>query len=83
MNHLFKGLFGSPTIKSAIIQNIISEVGCKKEDCLFFGDTITDFKAANDSNVKFIGIKNDETIFPEGTFIIENFTDNNLEIFDL
>jgi phosphoglycolate phosphatase-like HAD superfamily hydrolase len=83
IGYLFKGLFGSPTIKSTIIQNIISEVGCTKDDCLFFGDALTDYKAASDSNVRFIGIKNDETIFPEGTFTIENFTDNKLEIFEL
>jgi beta-phosphoglucomutase-like phosphatase (HAD superfamily) len=83
MGYLFKGLFGSPTIKSTIIQNIISEVGCTKDDCLFFGDALTDYKAACDSNVRFIGIKNDETIFPEGTFTIANFTDNKLEIFEL
>ena len=83
MGYLFNGLFGSPTIKSTIIQNIITEVGCAKDDCLFFGDALTDYKAAYDSNVRFIGIKNDETIFPEGTFTIENFADNKLEIFEL
>ena len=83
MGHLFKGLFGSPTIKSMIIQKIISEVGCNKEDCLFFGDALTDYKAAYDTNVGFIGIKNDETIFPEGTFTIENIRDNKLKIFGL
>lgn len=83
MNHFFKGLFGSPTIKSTIIQKIISEVGCTKEDCLFFGDALTDYKAAYDTNVRFIGIKNDETTFPEGTFTIENFIDNKLEIIGL
>jgi len=83
MEHLFKGLFGSPTIKSRIIKNIISEVGCKNDDCIFFGDALTDYKAAFDSNVKFIGIKNNSTIFPEGTITIENFTDNKLEIFEL
>ena len=83
MAHLFKGLFGSPTTKSTIIQKIISETSCTKEDCLFFGDAITDYKAAYDTNVSFIGIKNDETIFPEGTFTIENFTDNKLKIFGL
>jgi beta-phosphoglucomutase-like phosphatase (HAD superfamily) len=83
IDHLFKGLYGSPTIKSAIIQKIISEVGCNKEDCLFFGDALTDYKAAYDTNVRFIGIKNDETVFPEGTFTIENFTDNKLKNFEL
>ena len=79
MGHLFKGLFGSPTIKSTIIQKIISQVGCTKEDCIFFGDALTDYKAANDTNVRFIGIKNDETNFPEGIITIENFTDNKIK----
>jgi hypothetical protein len=49
MEQLFKGLFGSPTSIFTIIQNIISEVGCTKDDCLFFGDALTDYKAAYDS----------------------------------
>lgn len=83
MEQFFDGTFGSPASKFIIIQNIISEVGCTKDDCLFFGDALTDYKAAYDSKVRFVGIKNDETDFPEGTFTIENFTDNKLEIFEL
>ena len=39
-------------------------------------------KTQNDSLHSLSLVKNDETIFPEGTFTIENFTDNKLEILD-
>ncbi len=83
MGYLFKGIFGSPSNKSSIIQKIISDVGCTKDDCLFFGDALTDYKAAQETDVRFVGINNADTVFPEGTIIVENFTDKKLENFGL
>lgn len=83
MANLFNGIYGSPMNKSAIIQLIISEVGCTQDDCIFFGDALTDYNAANETKVRFVGVINDETNFPVGTFTIENFFDNKLHFFGL
>jgi hypothetical protein len=44
---------------------------------------MTDYKAAKACNIPFVGIRNNETVFPEGTNLINDFNDPKLEIFDL
>ena len=40
---------------------------------------MTDYKAAIECNVPFIGLKNTHTVFPEGTILIDDFYDVKLE----
>ena len=79
IGELFDGIYGSPIKKSTIIQKIISEVGCKNDECLFFGDALTDYNAAKLCSVEFVGIRNDFTEFPKNTTTIDNFMDKKLE----
>ncbi len=79
IGQLFEGIYGSPTNKSKIISKIISEVGCKNDECLFFGDALTDYNAAKLCSVEFVGIRNDFTEFPKNTITIDNFMDIKLE----
>lgn len=78
INYLFDGVFGSPNSKTEIINNIITDNSIKNSDCIFFGDTMTDYNASIETGVSFIGIKNKNTIFPEGTIVINDFNDNKL-----
>lgn len=83
LGYLFSGVYGSPNSKPDIIRKILSDTGMKPEQCLFFGDAITDYKAALVCQVSFVGIKNSDTIFPEGTLLIDNFNDPKLRIYNL
>jgi HAD superfamily hydrolase (TIGR01549 family) len=78
--HFFKNLYGSPKSKTEIIDIILTETSVSNQRCVFFGDAMTDFTAAKLSNIPFIGIKNSETIFPQGTTIINDFTDSILKL---
>ena len=79
---LFKCVYGSPMSKSLILQTILDECKVNVQDCIFFGDALTDYHAAKKCAVPFIGIKNDETQFPEKTILVEDFTklNNHYEI---
>jgi len=79
IHNLFTGLYGAPKTKEFIINAILQETGAHGNECFFLGDALTDYNAAKSCNVPFIGVKSIDTIFPGGTFIIENFTDNTLK----
>ena len=73
----FDKIYGSPSSKSSIIKTILQYCNKSSDDCVFFGDAMTDYHAAKKCAVPFIGIKNDETQFPEKTILIEDFTKLN------
>lgn len=75
ISHFFQHLYGSPKTKTEIIDMILIQTSVNKENCLFFGDAMTDYKAAKSCNIPFIGIKNSDTKFPLGTALIEDFND--------
>ena len=51
----FKGVFGSPKTKTRIINDILSQYGLTPSDTIFVGDSINDFKAAQETGLRFIG----------------------------
>lgn len=83
INNLFKSVYGSPKSKTQIIRQILNETKSTPDDCIFFGDAMTDYEAAIECKIKFVGIKNENTIFPPNTFVIDNFLDHKLDIFSL
>ena len=78
---LFDGIFGSPEFKASIIRKIL--FGKKYSKCIFFGDALTDYYAAMECSVEFIGIRNKNTNFPNGTNLIKDFKDQKLKIINL
>jgi phosphoglycolate phosphatase-like HAD superfamily hydrolase len=75
----FDEVYGSPKTKVEIIKTILNKYHLVETECLFFGDAITDFNAAKDTNIDFIGIANSDTRFPDKTNTINNFFDNKLK----
>lgn len=78
ISHLFNGIFGSPDNKVKIIERIINQTGVKSNNILFFGDTLTDYQAAKEFDIQFVGLKNEFTKFPVNTFLIDDFLDQKL-----
>lgn len=73
LDKYFKDVFGSPLSKEIIINNIINKYKLNPNEVLFFGDAMTDYNAAKDTLIDFIGIENPDTVFPIGTTVIKSF----------
>lgn len=77
----FCGIYGSPESKTNIIKRILNETRCNADECVFLGDAMTDYKAAVETGIPFIGVLSDETAFPEGITTIKDFTDSKIPMF--
>ena len=67
--HFFKEIHGSPRKKWNIVNDILLRMGYTPEHCLFIGDAMSDYLAAEKNNTLFLGVvnSNGESIFPTGT----------------
>ena len=54
INIFFKGIFGSPKIKNLIVADIITTFKIKEKQTCLIGDSINDYDAAKENNLKFI-----------------------------
>jgi histidinol phosphatase-like enzyme len=55
MAKYFKGVFGSPRVKSDIVrEDILQANGLSAEESVLIGDSVTDLKAAQDNGMRFI-----------------------------
>lgn len=69
----FHGVYGSPRTKESIIQSILQEFDLIPDNVMFFGDSLTDYRAAINTGLSFTGIRNSRTLFPYGTSEIVSF----------
>ena len=54
LSHWFRGILGSPQQKSEHIHEIIRTTGTSRENIIFVGDAINDWKAATSCGVRFV-----------------------------
>lgn len=73
MGHYFKEVLGSPTRKPEHIRDLVSRYHFDIVDCVFVGDALTDYHAAHDTGMDFVGIRG-EVDFPEGTTVLPDCT---------
>ena len=78
ITNYFDGVYGSPSTKVEIIERILKQNKIDSDKVVFFGDALTDYKAAMITGCKFIGIKNLHTDFPKDCDLINDF--KNLQI---
>lgn len=73
LSKFFIEILGSPNEKTHWINYLLEKYNLKPEACLFIGDAMADFTAANNTHVDFLGIKikGCATKFPDGTKIKE------------
>ena len=71
LGRFFQKVYGSPRQKDEIIRDILETNGYGEKNCLFIGDAMTDFAAAQKTGVCFLGIvkRNEPSPFPKETFI--------------
>ncbi len=65
----FDKILGSPIRKPAHIRKLLSDYQLVPERCVFIGDALTDYNAARETNLQFIGIQGEVT-FPDGTNVL-------------
>jgi phosphoglycolate phosphatase-like HAD superfamily hydrolase len=76
LDSFFKGIYGSPYEKKNIGEKIITDNKFDKEKIVFIGDSVSDYEAAKDLKVKFIGrLSDNNTIFPKDIDTIKNFNE--------
>jgi HAD superfamily hydrolase (TIGR01549 family) len=73
MGHYFKEVLGSPTRKPEHIRALVAHHTFNIGDCVFVGDALTDYHAARDTGMDFIGIRS-EVDFPQGTKVLPDCT---------
>lgn len=66
----FVAVYGSPKSKEEIIEIIIEKFEHPQESLLFVGDAMTDYNAAINTNIDFVGVQNENTSFPDNTKLI-------------
>lgn len=64
MNHYFKEVLGSPVKKPEHIRKLLEKYSLAPERCVFIGDALTDYNAALETGLHFIGIQS-EVNFPD------------------
>jgi phosphoglycolate phosphatase-like HAD superfamily hydrolase len=71
LHSYFTEVHGSPRIKEDILAEILSRRKLDPSVCLFVGDAMTDYEAAQSVNMEFLGIVKDKqsSPFPIGTTI--------------
>lgn len=69
LTEFFQETHGSPREKHEIVDSIIDQNGFEREKCLFVGDAMSDYKAAEKTGICFLGIvkKGEISPFPQGT----------------
>ena len=60
LTNFFQGVFGTPKSKTDIIRNIQSEHGFTSDRMLMLGDASTDFEAASETGLHFVGVFSEE-----------------------
>ena len=71
MTHYFKEILGSPTRKPEHIRFLLQKYHLKTANCIFIGDALTDYDAARETGLDFIGIRA-EVEFPAGTMVLSD-----------
>jgi HAD superfamily hydrolase (TIGR01549 family) len=69
----FQEILGSPIRKPVHIRNLLRKYGLQSKRCVFVGDALTDYNAAAETGLTFIGIHS-EVEFPAGTTVLSDCT---------
>lgn len=55
IDHYFDGVYGSPDEKPHILKRIMMNLNLVPEELVFIGDAMTDYRAASETSVNFVG----------------------------
>lgn len=69
ISQYFNEILGSSVKKPVHINMLVEKYGLAPDQCIFIGDALTDYHAAAQTGLHFIGIQG-EVQFPEGTCVL-------------
>lgn len=73
LSRFFREVHGSPATKTEIVKDILSRQGWNPHEVLFVGDAMTDFHAARECGLMFVGVARDRKgPFPGGTRVVQD-----------
>lgn len=74
LDAFFREVHGSPRQKDSIVLDVIGRYGYDRLKCLFIGDAMSDYKAAQRAEICFLGIvpEGEQGPFPPDTHISNN-----------
>jgi phosphoglycolate phosphatase-like HAD superfamily hydrolase len=77
LTRYFKTVRGAPAKKPDAFAQIVRNQGCRPAAALAVGDSMTEYLAAKDLGIPFLGVapKNAENPFPEGVFVLPSLVD--------
>lgn len=79
LSDYFNGIYGTPALKSEIIQHILNAEGVRKEEAIFVGDAFSDYEDAKKAGVPFVarfnGFNKSNPFLNLKVPIIRDFTD--------
>ena len=70
----FSEAFGTPKKKPDIIRDILDRHSLRPDHVLFVGDAMTDYRAALETGLRFVGIAPAPGAFPPGTHVLPDLT---------
>jgi HAD superfamily hydrolase (TIGR01549 family) len=70
----FEEILGSPIRKPEHIRNLLSKYSLNPNRCVFVGDAMTDYNAAMETGLNFVGIQS-EIEFPATAAVLKDCTD--------
>jgi HAD superfamily hydrolase (TIGR01549 family) len=73
MSHYFNEILGSPIKKPIHIRNLLAKYNLNPRKCVFIGDAQTDYDAAAETNLHFIGVQG-HVKFPKQTIVLPDCT---------
>jgi len=73
MSFYFKEILGSPIRKPEHIMNLLGKYSLNPSQCVFVGDAMTDYDAAMETGLNFVGIKS-EIEFPAAATVLKDCT---------
>ena len=79
MDHYFNEILGSPIRKPEHIRNLLAQYRLNPSSCVFIGDAFTDYNAAKETGLHFIGIQGDIE-FPDDAVVLPDCTSLKKEI---
>lgn len=77
LSHYFVSLRGSPPDKTALVSEILGRGGWEPHRVIMVGDALTDFEAARENNLQFIGrqLPSRHAVFPVGTALVPDLVE--------
>jgi phosphoglycolate phosphatase len=77
ISQFFRSIYGAPATKPDSFRNIVAIERCDPEDILAVGDSLTEFFAAQDAHIPFLGIvpRTSENSFPAYVVVRESLVD--------